>query len=1025
MPPEGNRPLPADIAVRRRIASEVSRSVSVEASAGTGKTFLMTDRVMELARHFGGLDRLAVLTFGEAAAAELRRRVRARIRSMDGEGSEGELRRRLTDQLPAAYITTIHSFAASMLREYSHFADVDPAFDVSEQPLGRADLARMWEDYLFEDIERLWASSDLLGVCGGSLPGIAVKLASRPWLSGKDCLDADGMDARSSARARLAELELLVSGADPGDALAARLADFVEQAGALLSGAASIEQVRSLMDTVRLGAGSAKKWPEGSMQAAKDLVRELRIMLPSLPLTEQFERLVLPFVERIRHTRESDLSNLSFDELLTRLEAALERSKPLRTAISSRFRHFLVDEYQDTSIEQVMIFRRILEEGAGYRKGSITVVGDPKQSIYAWRQADLELYGEERRRFEQDADGTLSERISVSFRSSRAVISLVNAMGPFIFGGSTPFDCAYSDFEPGPEAPEGPKPILVLVEDAAGDGRIRPVDEIISTVSAWCADHLLRRIDGRAKAMDWAVLVKAGTHVENLLSCFSDAGIPFSATVGRTFKNRTETADLREMLSCLIHPGDAKALVHTLRSPFFGIGDPEITRAVSAGLLDRQGLSAEVRDAAPGAARAFEMLSRLREASRALPVGDFLQLLLRETEMVPVIAAMGWEAGRRLSNLGFLVEQAISGVYPSLDDLRAALDEGEREEGVREEPSPVAADGTVSVTTIHKSKGLTFENIILMPPFSDGRSGGGRDRVLFHEQARKAAVQFGESLGTPLLAALKERSSGRGLAEARRLVYVALTRPRSGLVVFARESMWDDPAAPPASFDGVLAGALRRAWESDPNLLEITRIPCSPRKRSAPSPSAMEAAPPGEWPLPDFTSMLPPDPWAAVSEQSPSFRLGSAVHRILEKIDFNDPEAWIARERPLLEAVFEDSGRAVALAERFFSMELPFDARSSSVLNREYPYLKLTPEGYRSRFVDLLAEKDGRLYALDYKTDEVSASEIPGRASWYVEKQAGYGQDLADALGREVSVWLAFLSPGKCHHIGDFRPAAR
>lgn len=106
-------------------------------------------------------------------------------------------------------------------------------------------------------------------------------------------------------------------------------------------------------------------------------------------------------------------------------------------------------------------------------------------------------------------------------------------------------------------------------------------------------------------------------------------------------------------------------------------------------------------------------------------------------------------------------------------------------------------------------------------------------------------------------------------------------------------------------------------------------------------------------------------------------------------------------------------------------MELPFDARSSSVLNREYPYLKLTPEGYRSRFVDLLAEKDGRLYALDYKTDEVSASEIPGRASWYVEKQAGYGQDLADALGREVSVWLAFLSPGKCHHIGDFRPAAR
>jgi len=208
---------PADGAVRESIVSELARSVSVEASAGTGKTHLMTDRVMRLARHHGDISRIAVLTFGEAAAAELRRRIRARIMDMPRSGEEGALRRTLAGQLPGACITTIHSFAASMLREYSHIAGIDPSFEVEEQPVGLDELRRMWEEHLADDPGRLFECGRLIGLSGNELPEMALEVSSRPWFSSAGCLTEDGSSPVDWASARLNALEAILSGVPEGD----------------------------------------------------------------------------------------------------------------------------------------------------------------------------------------------------------------------------------------------------------------------------------------------------------------------------------------------------------------------------------------------------------------------------------------------------------------------------------------------------------------------------------------------------------------------------------------------------------------------------------------------------------------------------------------------------------------------------------------------------------------------------------------------------------------------------------------
>lgn len=1018
-------PLPADAAVRDLIVSEVSRSVSVEASAGTGKTHLMTDRVMRLARHFGGIDRIAVLTFGEAAAAELRRRIRSRIASMPDGGRDGELKRRLSGQIPGAYVTTIHSFASSMLREYPHLTDTDPSFEVSARALSAADLARLWEEYLLEDPGRLAECGDLVAICGSGLPGIALTLASRPWAADPSSFSADGIGARAAASAALARLKALAGEADPRDPLASRIAAFVEPAELVIDGPSAPDAIDRVLKAIDLRGGRKSCWPEGALEEAKGLFGGFRVILPSLPLAGQFERLILPFADRLRSLRASDRSRLSFDEILSRLCEALSRSEDLRRAISSRFVHLLVDEYQDTGSEQVAIFRSILSGPVGYRRGSVTVVGDPKQSIYAWRQADLELYAEERRGFQEDHAGTLSERITVSFRSSRAIVSLVNAAGPFIFDGASPFDCQYSEFEPRPDAPDGPRPVVVLLDDSGNDdGHAPSPGELVDAAAGWCVRRLAdgqwseHAPDGRA------ILMAAGTHAGILLARLSEAGIPYSATAGRTFKARPETVDLREMLSCLSFPGDARALIHTLRSPFFGVEDQEITRAVEAGLAGWPSLPEGFAGRAPQASRACDMLSRLRSASSRMPVGDFLHLLLRETEIAPVLAASGWEPERRLSNLGFLVEQAAGGAFASIADLMEALEEGP-EEGILEEPSPVTAPGTVSVTTIHKSKGLTFEEVIIIPPLGKHASRRSRGPVLLHEKARRAAVSFGGDLGTPLLGELREREAMQETAEARRLVYVALTRARTGLAVFVRRSAWEDPTSAPDGLDGILAGALRRAWDADKGVLDVEEAPPVAGPVRRPARRIDPALVPGDRPLPVLAPVMPGEPAPGGTERSPAIRLGLAVHRMLEKIDLAQPEAWLEARSPLGDTSGADASRVAELVLNLFGMGLPFDIRKARGVRREYPYITRGPSGCRSSYVDLLAEAGGRLYALDYKTDSVTAAEVPACAAGYTARQAGYGQDLADALGREVSVWLAFLSPSVAHHVGDFKPSPR
>jgi len=989
---------------RDRAAGARGVNLVVEASAGTGKTHLLVERVVSLASDGVPLDSMAVVTFTEAAAAELRSRIRHGIASMKrGERREDCLRR-----LPGTLIGTIHGFASRVLRDYFHLTGVDPAFTAGEQAIPGVELARLWDRYLTAlPFETVTGCADLLIEMQG-IPAIALELACMPWVVWPGSFLPAGAPVEVPWDRWLdecSELDELVRGADRTDRLAACLLAVLPPLCSLLRSRAGLRRMLPTLAEIRL-TGGRRGWPsrEG-FERAKALAGRLRSEIPSALLTSQFGTLVWPFVEELRRLRASDRSNLTFDDLLHRCRDALAARPILREDVSSRFRSVLIDEFQDTSGIQVSLFREFLSSGGRTTPGRLTVVGDPKQSIYGWRNADIEVF--KATASELAVEGA-RETIEVSMRSTANIVRFVNAFGTALFAdvpqAESRYACGYAPLVARPGADEGGKVTVALVPETGDEDGRRMVE------AAWLADRLGREMEMSPGSGGWAVLFRSMTGIETYLRALSARGLPWSLDAGRDFVKRPETADLRALLSVLLVPSDRAALLTVLRSPFFAVPDEEITAAIGEGLET-------YLDAPPAVPAhvglACELLAALRATACAAPPAELLQAILYRTSFAASIASSGWETGRRIANLKYLYDWCISSGTASTADLLEAL--GEKGQGASrlEDPStPPSDDGSITIGTIHGAKGLTYPNVVLVGTLRSTRRSG---TVMKDEAAGRAAVSFHDGRGTPLMEELKESAGGLSDAESRRLAYVAVTRAARGLIVMAHQ----EESAARGFFAGVVRKACLAALSDCPGstrseVIEVLDYPRPAGFRERVEPGAgTGAVMPG----------LPLEIHTKEDLDTPALRLGSAVHSILEKIDLGNPAEWL--ERNMQGCILPpgvDPREAARLALALFGCRgLPADLSSSRV-EREYPVLARGESGRPEEgFVDLLVDSGEMLFAIDYKTDAAGTEEeILSVVADYRQRQERYGRALSDALGRPVSVWLALLVPGEARKVGDF-----
>ena len=790
---------------QRRAVERGRGDACVLAGAGCGKTTVLTQRFVELvARHRLDPRRVAALTFTDQAAGEMRARIAAAFRA------DPALRAR-ADDVEFAPVTTIHAFGARLLREHAIVAGVDPAFVLLDEAEARLLLEDAWTQ-----VERRLRRADagalrtLRRVGGEDAAGLLLGLHARLRGLGLDpaavavAPAVHGVaDTVGDVEAALARLDDAVAAAGLGVAQAAAFAaararcaapadlrrggfEAVRRAREVARGAKAKNAVLPLPSKVakdeRDAVFAAYDAAAGALLdawAAAELDGPVRELVAALDAA----------YERAKHER----SALDFADLELRTERLLARFAARDLPLPGAPAALLVDEYQDVNPVQARILARLKASPAGRRADQFSV-GDPKQSIYRFRRADVAVMTE--------AWATVGpggrERLGTSFRARAELVAFHNAAFAAWFGpsdgagriGYDPLDAGGTFDASVPPTP----PELLLVD--AGDSPVPPDVAEARAVAA----RIRALVDGRtplAKARrggggephtvrwgDVAILLRSRTHLKAFERALLEAGVPFHVGKGAGFYRAAEIEDLLHLLRAVHDPLDRYALAAFLTSPAVGATDADLVAVFERG-ADPAAVAAD----RPGVAAAFERLAGLRRVAASGSLETVARAAVEGFDLATT-ALLQPGGPRRARNLAKAVALARrlddEGRHGLYDLLRLLTDLRDRE--VREAEAESGLEGdAVAILTVHAAKGLEW------PVVFAANAGRGPNRhvddALIDPHGRVGwrvrDPLEGTAVATGAHGRLAAAEAEAEAAEALRLRYVAWTRAEEVLVVSA------------------------------------------------------------------------------------------------------------------------------------------------------------------------------------------------------------------------------------------------
>ncbi len=817
----------------------------VTAGAGSGKTRVLVDRFVHLViERRVPVERILAITFTEKAAAEMKERI---ARAFADVGRE-DLRR----AVEFAYISTIDSFCARILRENALQAEVDPRFTVLEE----FDAARLLEEAADEVLLSRSESemAPLMEATGiPDLTRTLCDLHARVRASGKP-LERDTLEPPPRPETALREIR------ENLDRLRRAMVDLTpeqrEKIEGVLSLAVELEAMPRSDPPVRLAAAveSARKsihLGRVRRDGIKEPLRRIKEELLGLLLGERLEEKVRPFrallgdllasLDEAYEAKKRSAASLDFSDLEWRVRRLLAGAPAARARIAGKFEHLFLDEFQDTNPLQKEIVD-LLHSG-----NALFAAGDAQQSIYGFRDADVGIIAGFRARVEPDGGHV---RLADNFRSRPEIVEFTNRLfSPRLWvPGGVPFEPMRSAAEHGRK--EIPSVELLLAEgEGAEEGRRREAEALAGRISALVEGEALRftRVgSGRAGEPlgygDVAVLFRSTTGMRFYERAFSDRQIPYFVQKGRGYFQTQEVRDLLNLIRVLDNPLDDYRLAALLRSPLGSLGDDDLLllcRGASGGPARR--LAVRIRSGAvdlPERARrrleAFRaILDRLRDRKGRGPLWLALEELLSES-MLAEAALLHFNGRRRFANLRKLVDlvrgwEALG--RTSLPELVERLEEYAGPEARESEAAVEAAgDDSVRLMTIHAAKGLEFPLVVLADL---GRA----------EKPRQHGEIFlrDQGLGIPLAdpeegnrglhpssyLALKERRAAAEKQEENRLQYVAVTRAQEHLIL---SGWWTGEKAPVRSWLGAILEGLggAEAVRADPSILRVEGEGTSP-----------------------------------------------------------------------------------------------------------------------------------------------------------------------------------------------------
>jgi ATP-dependent exoDNAse (exonuclease V) beta subunit len=878
---------PPDHQARERIRHQLDETLFVQAGAGSGKTRALVERIVNLvASGTAGLAAIAAITFTEKAAAELRDRVRRALgaaRDRAQAAGDDTTAQRCLDalgELDSAAIGTLHSYARRLLTEHPIEAGLPPRIEVLDEVGSAVAFDDRWAGFL----DQLLADPAverplLLAIAGGVRPDHLRQLAlglNQNWDLARDFAPASALDVAPWD----ADLGALLADIVAAEAETAHCCDDADLLPPLLTAwAAWARRVQGASDELaklslladergrpRGGVnGRQDNWPGYDLAGLKERCRGFGTGIDELRnrVVDQAVRLLA--VELRRFTLEASAERrtageLEFHDLLVLTREMLrdpEQGPAVRAALHDRYRHLLIDEFQDTDpiqIELAVLVAGPVDPqggapgpwaGVDVRPGHLFFVGDPKQSIYRFRRADISLFLQAAERFGAGAGGV---SLTTNFRTGAGVIRVVNEVFSDLIREQSrdglPSQPAYEAFTAvRGDAAVGPPvtvlgPALHTDKPTASELRRREAADVATAIrrivgEGWLVDRTPHGADRDwqpARIGDITVLVPTRISLPSLEDALVASGISYRAESASLVYASRLVRDLLMTLRSVDDPSDELATVSALRSPLFGCGDDDLYRfrRQHRGSFDHTRALPETVPEGDPVADGLAYLAALHSERRYRSPSELADRVVRDRRVLELGEVEGrardlWRRVRFVLDQARAWSDATNGTLRQyLAWVRQQTSEGGR---VSEAVLPETDDDAVRIMTVHAAKGLEFPVTIVAGLSTQPQSRRAGAEVIF-PPGRECIVRVGKIVRSEAFEAWRPVDEQMSHDERIRLLYVACTRAQDHLVVSLHRK---ERARPPDS-DSKLTSAELLAQTLGDALADLPAIAADDRR---------------------------------------------------------------------------------------------------------------------------------------------------------------------------------------------------
>lgn len=1050
-----------DHEIREEVVSGLDCNFNVVAGAGTGKTTLLVDRILHYILRSKGLSvrDIVALTFTEKAANEMKMRLISELEKLQNGESDDLFRKSYgmkaddieqisssaLQDIHKAQICTIHSFCANILRLYPLEAGLPPDFAVDEGNNFDALFAKNWPLWLQSELSLDSAGKDKwLGIlkkfsldeikkiagmmCDGTLPEKPlVTSGSMVYFQAKLKKQTDELASiRQTVEARIPP------GSPDGEnvyEILRNLQEAYEDAARLKLPAGELPKFTGLRSIKNFSKEEVDGMRKALTVCRDYMQKEIEPKLRQIDdeTIKSLLELIRPFAIQFK-SQFISAGFVSFNGLLERTRDLLKNNKPVRSALKAECKRLLVDEFQDTDPIQCEIALFLSEQSGSsansaddvkLEPGKLFIVGDPKQSIYFFRRADIESYMNVQEMIE--GQGGKKEFLKTNFRSHSGIVDVVNDLFGKIITRKENYQQEYHSISArrDPVLPfQDVHLVLVRNEDPEAVAGIKS-DEARVAEAEWIA-RWIKENTGKPKTSDGsklsyqdvAILMRSLNPVKVYIEALKRYDIKYIVEGEKFFYNMQEVIDFSNLLKAVDNPTDSFSLAGYLRSPYAGLKESEIAALFSAKAIDYRHPEEIPRALERGGLikKIYGTLLELNLLSKTLALGDFFNVLFKKTFVLEMTAGL-YYGEQCLANILKLHQKALKdSANPgiTLNRYISALDKAI--ETVPEEGESPLADETfnaVRIFSIHKSKGLEFPVIILPNLHGDIKKAKDLNSSMFFDWRANKFGFCNKNICNSNFIELDEAREDRLDAEDRRVLYVAMTRAREKLILLSNAGVpggsfgqmlgdvsgMDFNSIEPGRHETGKGSITVENIEYDPGKIElpVKRKAASKTKYNLAKHCKVWAGRKNAWELacatPLFTSptgLSDRDTSVFSAKDAPqaephAMLKGIIIHRVMEQHDFTagagDLHSILKRiAGELCDGLQErDKDALMAFASkqlgRFAGSGEYAELVSSEILGREMPFIVRHGPQIVSGVIDIIYRtKKGLTVVADYKT---------------------------------------------------------